>query len=301
MDPALRRKARQMLEIDQFLGLDAVPINDIEVTVEFDEPVAVAAEAPTPLAAAAAARPAFTPQPQPTAPAPRTLQPTTSVSPTMPRASAPPRDETPFPPCTLTADQKRAALAALEAEHNAACPHCSPQRDKLKMVFADGNPCADIMFIGEGPGEEEDRQGLPFVGKAGQLLNKQIAAMGLRREDVYIANIVKTRPPNNRVPTPEEAELCMPYLVRQIEIVHPKAIVALGATATKYLFNDLSIAITKERGRWKTYRGIDVMPTFHPAFLLRSYTPENRARVWDDLKKVLERVGLPVPSPRKTE
>lgn len=196
----------------------------------------------------------------------------------------------------MTLDEKIAALEALATEHAAQCPHCSPQAGKLNMVFGEGDPDAAVMFVGEGPGADEDRLGRPFVGRAGQLLDKQITAMGLEREQVYIANIVKTRPPANRVPTPAEAALCMPYLQRQIEIIHPKVLVSLGATSAKYLLSNPKLQITKERGTWRDFRGIQLMPTFHPAYLLRAYTRENRLAVWDDLKKVLETAGYPVPA-----
>ena len=186
-------------------------------------------------------------------------------------------------------EEKQAALDELAGEHALTCPHCSVQ-EGLAMVFGEGNPDADVMFIGEGPGEEEDRQGRPFVGRAGKLLDEQITAMGLRREDAYIANIVKTRPPENRIPTPDEAYRCMSYLVRQIGIIEPKVIVALGATAAKYLLGEPTFAITKRRGQWEEYEGIPVMPTFHPAYLLRAYTPENRKLVLEDLKAVLDRL-----------
>ena len=152
------------------------------------------------------------------------------------------------------------------------------------------------MFVGEGPGADEDRLGRPFVGKSGQLLDKEIAAMGLQRTDVYIANVVKTRPPGNRVPTYDEAKVCKPYLEQQIEIIQPTVIVALGATATKYLLDDLAIAITKVRGNWKDLHGIAVIPTFHPAYLLRQVNREAHALVWHDLMLVLERLDLPVPT-----
>jgi len=193
---------------------------------------------------------------------------------------------------------KAEALAALEAEHNSACPLCAPKveaRQCQNFVFGEGDPDADLLFIGEGPGADEDRIGRPFVGRAGQLLDKQIAAMGLARSQVYIANIVKTRPPGNRVPTPDESDQCSPYLVRQIKIIQPKVIVTLGATAAKYLLNDPKLAITRQRGQWKLYQGIDLMPTFHPAYLLRQYTEDNRRKVWDDLQKALDRLGLPIP------
>ncbi len=137
-------------------------------------------------------------------------------------------------------------------------------------------------------------QGRPFVGRAGELLNKMIAGMGLRREQVYIANIVKCRPPDNRVPAPDEVETCTPYLVRQLEIVRPKVIVTLGLPASKYMLGS-KLSMGKLRGQWHNWRGIKLMPTYHPAYLLRSYTEENRAAVWSDLKKVMAEVGLPIP------
>jgi DNA polymerase len=139
------------------------------------------------------------------------------------------------------------------------------------------------MFIGEGPGADEDLQGEPFVGRAGKKLDEMIAAIGLSRPDVYIANVVKCRPPQNRDPERDEIETCSPFLVRQIEAIRPRVIVTLGAPATRTLLGT-RIGITKLRGEWQEYRGIPVMPTFHPAYLLRVYTPENRRRVWEDLK-----------------
>lgn len=215
------------------------------------------------------------------------------------RRPAPPAGVTlpPIPPNDMTPSQKAAALEELAREHAEQCPHCCPSnRGQLNLVFGEGDPAAALMFIGEGPGEEEDRAGRPFVGRSGQLLDKQIEAMGLKREQVYIANVVKIRPPGNRVPTPEEAQRCMPWLVRQIEIIHPRAIVTLGATPSKYMLANPALAITRERGQWKDYRGIPLMPTFHPAYLLRAYTPENRRRVWEDLQKVMELLGLPIPA-----
>ncbi|MHB1158332.1 MAG: uracil-DNA glycosylase [Phycisphaerales bacterium] len=187
------------------------------------------------------------------------------------------------------------SLAQLDADCVSVCTRCPLCKTRNRTVFGEGDPHATILFVGEGPGADEDEQGRPFVGRAGQLLDKQIAAMGLERRQVYIANIVKCRPPGNRVPTPEEAAICQPYLDQQIALIQPKVIVALGATAAKYLLNDPKLAITRERGTWREYRGIKLMPTFHPAYLLRSYTPENRRRVWDDLKKVMAEVGLEVP------
>ncbi|MHC4994707.1 MAG: uracil-DNA glycosylase, partial [Planctomycetota bacterium] len=201
----------------------------------------------------------------------------------------------PFEPNDLTPRQKAEALAELQKRHAETCPHCTVQTGIQNIVFGEGDPDADLMFIGEGPGAEEDRLGRPFVGRSGQLLDKQIGAMGLAREQVYIANIVKTRPPGNRVPTPDEATLCAPFLYEQIQIIGPTAIVTLGATAAKYLLLEPRLAITRERGTWRDYRGIALMPTFHPAYLLRQFTVENRRRVWDDLQKVMEKLGLELP------
>lgn len=195
----------------------------------------------------------------------------------------------------LTREEKERALKHLTEDHAQGCPHCAPQKNQLNIVFGEGNPEAKIMFIGEGPGEEEDRQGRPFVGRAGKLLDKEITAMGLKREDVYIANIVKVRPPGNRVPLPSEAAQCSPYLIRQIKIIKPAVLVLLGATSLKYLLGDMAASITRLRGTWQEYQGIPTMPTFHPAYLLRAYTPENRKLVWEDLKKALVRAELPVP------
>ncbi|HRV31355.1 MAG TPA: uracil-DNA glycosylase, partial [Kiritimatiellia bacterium] len=150
----------------------------------------------------------------------------------------------------------------------------------------------DIMFVGEGPGADEDAQGLAFVGRAGQLLTKMIAAMGYTREQVFIGNIVKCRPPNNRVPTPEEMAGCIPYLKQQIAIIQPKYIVCLGATAARGLVQETQ-GITKVRGQWREFEGIPVMLTFHPAYLLRDGSKKKYA--WDDLKAVLARLGKTPP------
>ena len=144
------------------------------------------------------------------------------------------------------------------------------------------------MFIGEAPGADEDEQGEPFVGRAGQLLTKIIEAMGYRREDVYIANVLKCRPPENRPPLPEEVVNCMPYLLAQIDAIQPKVMVALGATAVRSLL-DVQLGITKMRGNWYTFHGIPIMPTFHPAYLLRN--PPAKKEVWDDMKTVLAKLG----------
>ncbi len=172
------------------------------------------------------------------------------------------------------------------------CRRCGLCEGRNTIVFGDGNPHADLLFIGEGPGEQEDRTGLPFVGRAGELLTQMIEkGMGLRRSDVYICNIVKCRPPNNRTPLSPEVSACRPFLDGQIEAVAPKVIVTLGKPAASLLL-DREIAITRLRGTWQEYRGIPLMPTLHPAYVLRQYTPENRRAVWQDLRAALERSRL---------
>ncbi len=169
----------------------------------------------------------------------------------------------------------------------AACRKCELHRNRTKAVFGEGHPRARLMFIGEGPGSEEDQTGRPFVGAAGQLLDRMIAAMQFRREEVYIANVVKCRPPQNRVPAPAESQACLPYLERQIELIQPEVIVLLGNTPLQHLLG--MDGITRVRGTWQHYRNISVMPTFHPAFLLR-YEPRKKD-VWADLQEVMRRLG----------
>jgi uracil-DNA glycosylase family 4 len=178
------------------------------------------------------------------------------------------------------------------------CPHLAARRHTV--VFGVGNPEAKLMFVGEGPGEEEDLKGEPFVGRAGQLLTKMIAAMGLKREDVYIANVVKFRPdmppgaPGNRKPTKQEMETCVPYLRAQIDVIKPAALVALGATAVEGLLGPVG-TIGSLRGKFLEYRGTALMPTYHPSYLLRSQGSNTEKRkVWEDLLKVMERLEMPI-------
>ncbi|MGA3068069.1 MAG: uracil-DNA glycosylase [Tepidisphaeraceae bacterium] len=192
-------------------------------------------------------------------------------------------------------EQKLSLLSAMDQGEVKPCQRCRLCESRKHTVFGEGDPDARIFFIGEGPGENEDLQGRPFVGRAGDLLNKMIAAMGLGREQVFIANIVKCRPPANRVPAPDEVAACTPYLLRQLEIIRPQVIVTLGLPASKYML-DSKLSMGKLRGQWHQWRGIKLMPTFHPAYLLRSYTEENRAMVWSDLQKVMAEVGLTAPS-----
>ena len=175
------------------------------------------------------------------------------------------------------------------------CEQCPLCRERTNTVPGQGAPTPELMFVGEGPGANEDAQGLAFVGRAGNLLTKMIEAMGLSRDEVFITNIVKCRPPGNRNPMPDEMESCMPYLREQIGVLQPTVIVALGSVAVKGLLN-VTTGITKLRGTWHSFEGIDMMPTYHPAYLLRN--PPKKKEVWEDLKEVLRRLGKPVPDTR---
>jgi DNA polymerase len=187
-----------------------------------------------------------------------------------------------------------AALLAVR-ERLGECARCKLGPTRTTLVFGVGSPGAELMFVGEGPGEDEDRQGEPFVGRAGQLLTKMIEAMGYRRDQVYIANVVKCRPPGNRNPEPDEIEACEPFLRAQIEAIGPKVVVALGKFAAQTLLRDTS-PISRLRGRWYEYGGVRLMPTFHPAYLLRS--PNEKARAWEDLQLVMRELGKPAGKAR---
>jgi uracil-DNA glycosylase len=178
------------------------------------------------------------------------------------------------------------------------CRRCDLGSTRRRAVPGQGAEQPEIMFIGEAPGEDEDRQGLAFVGAAGQLLTKMIAAMGFRREDVFIANILKCRPPGNRTPQPDEMDRCIPFIKEQIAILKPRVIIVLGGTALRGLLRT-DVGITRMRGCWQSLEGIDVMPTFHPSFLLRN--PAAKKEVWEDLQAVLRHLGKPIPDHRKRD
>jgi uracil-DNA glycosylase len=169
------------------------------------------------------------------------------------------------------------------------CEKCKLSKTRTQVVYGVGNPNADLMFIGEAPGRDEDLKGEPFVGRAGQLLTDIIKAMKLTRDDVYIANVVKCRPPENRNPEPEELDACRPYIRRQVAIIEPKVIVTLGKFALQSLM-EKSYGITATRGQWLEYNGVKVMPTYHPAYLLR--TPSAKKDVWEDMKKVMAELRM---------
>ena len=172
------------------------------------------------------------------------------------------------------------------------CTRCKLHKGRNKLVFGDGSPKAQLVFVGEGPGADEDAQGLPFVGRAGKLLTQMIEAMGLQRKDAYICNVVKCRPPENRTPEPDEVKTCSPYLLRQIDVINPKVIVCLGAVAAKTLL-ETTRGISQYRGEWQEWRGRKLLATYHPAYLLRN--PPAKADVWKDLQKVMAELGLQLP------
>jgi DNA polymerase len=198
-------------------------------------------------------------------------------------------DLAPLPAARVQPAAKAAALAAIQKDIGD-CTRCPlAYAGRHTIVFADGDPNARLMFVGEGPGADEDMQGLPFVGKSGQLLNNMIQAMGLKREEVYIANIVKCRPPANRAPEPVEANTCTQFLVRQMDVVQPEVVVALGATAAMYLLG-VKQSLVSLRGRFHQVRGAKLAVTYHPAFLLRD--PRQKAEAWKDLQMVMKEMGL---------
>ncbi len=244
----------------------------------------LAALARTPRRAAVASAPAPAPKPIP-AVAPRIVPSAAKPSAVVADASASPAKIAAF------AELRARALVCVK------CPHLASSRKNV--VFGVGNIDSPLMFVGEAPGADEDEQGEPFVGKAGQLLTKIIQATGLQRGDVYIANILKCRPDTpgqsagNRKPTPEEMQTCIPYLHEQIDLIQPKVLVALGATAVDGLLGK-TIGITRLRGQWRTYRNIPLMPTYHPAYLLRNQALSEKRRVWEDMLAVMEKLGLPV-------
>lgn len=276
MDELAQRLVRQHAKTAQLMGVDFVP-----AFRRGGEPIVEETPEPEPVIAK--------PQPKP-APA--------ASAPTAAPAAAPVAVSIPTGPKDRTKSQ--AALDALRAKYEADAPHKKFVTNFNNIVFGEGDPCARLCFVGEAPGEDEDLSGRPFVGRAGQLLDKMIVAMGLKREDVYICNVLKTRPPGNRTPTTDEVTACKPYLLEQLAIVQPEVLVTLGLSSTHALL-DTTESMARLRSRWwqaadSRGRQIPVMPTYHPSFILRSYTPENRAKVWEDLKMALIKLNLPVPS-----
>jgi DNA polymerase len=238
-------------------------------------------------------------EPQPSSPpqtqgAPGFDSETWESNPSQEDAAIPPRKPLTAPPAiaALIPQQDRAAALELIREDIGDCTRCALHKGRNKIVFGDGSPTARLFFVGEGPGADEDAQGVPFVGKAGQLLNNMIAAMGLKREEVYIANVVKCRPPGNRTPEPDEGNTCSPFLFQQIDVVRPQVIVALGATAATYLLGQRQ-PLAGLRGRVHAWRGMQLIITYHPAFLLRD--PRQKKEAWADLQIAMRELGLKAP------
>ena len=245
----------------------------METAAEESEPATIAAEQTTPVITTAETASTLEEQ---------------AIAPRKP-ISAPPLVTT----AALAAADKTAALQLIRDDLGD-CTRCALHKGRSKIVFADGDPNARLMFVGEVPGADEDAQGLPFVGRAGQLLNNMIAAMGLKREQVYIANVVKCRPPGNRTPEPDEANTCSPFLFRQIDVVRPQVLVALGATAATYLLGHRQ-PLAGLRGRVHAFRGMQLIVTYHPAFLLRD--PRQKKEAWADLQIAMKELGLKAPKP----
>ena len=223
------------------------------------------------------------------APAPALLQDLQEDHPIPPRK---PMQAIPAIAAAVPSAERGAALQLIRDEIGD-CTRCALHAGRNKLVFADGDPNARLMFVGEGPGADEDAQGLPFVGRAGQLLNNMIAAMGLKRDQVYIANVVKCRPPGNRTPEPDEANTCSQFLFRQIDVVRPKVLVALGATAATYLLGTRQ-PLAGLRGRVHSVRGTKLIVTYHPAYLLRD--PRQKKEAWADLQIAMKELGLKPPA-----
>jgi uracil-DNA glycosylase len=295
MDAGIRQRVGLWLRSERAFGQALVPLQNPSL------------RAPAPAGRAAArAAPRAQPAPRPAAAPPRTsvatpVRPSTPAPPApapSPAAAPPPApanviDMTqPFTAPLLSSTARRQALDELDRLQVRTCTACGLHASRTQTVFGEGSPDAELMFIGEGPGQTEDETGRPFVGAAGQKLNDMIRGMGLEREQVFIANIVKCRPPGNRVPAPNEVAACAPFLVRQIEIIRPRVIVTLGLPSTRFLLRE-NLPMARMRGQWHAWRGIRVMPTYHPAYMLRNYTREVRAAVWSDLQQVMKELGLP--------
>jgi uracil-DNA glycosylase len=207
----------------------------------------------------------------------------------LPKIAPPPLPVSPGPSLFEAADKIVDDTLLRIREDLGECTRCKLHKHRHTIVFGDGNPKAELVFVGEGPGADEDAQGLPFVGRAGKLLTQMIEAMGMQRGDVYICNVVKCRPPENRTPEDDEISTCSPFLLRQLEVIAPKVIVCLGAVAAKTLLKT-NRGISHFRGQWLDYRGSKLMATYHPAYLLRN--PNAKGEVWKDLQKVMAVLGL---------
>lgn len=306
-DPALMaRLVRQHASTLQYMGVSFMPLGEAQdmpetlATPAAQEHTIAAASAPSAFrSATGASQPVLSPAARPESAR-------AESAPLLPLVIEPKPDV----PAVQHTDPDRIAaqrvLDEIRARYEREAPHQHFVTDHHCIVFGEGDPRAKLMFVGEAPGAEEDKVGRPFVGRAGQLLDKMIVAMGLRRQDVYIANVLKTRPPNNATPTMDECARCAPFLHAQIAAVRPEVIVTLGLPATRVLLNSME-SMSRLRGQWATFtppeaggRTVPVMPTYHPAFLLRAYTKENRQKVWSDLQLAAQRIGLAAPSGAST-
>ena len=296
-----------LARFDQAIGLETSP-RTLAGSDAVTEAPAAADRAPSP----AVATPDRAPSTPAHAPAAPTRVPSTGSAPSARIASAPaaaPIASTHvYPPESLrapgdAADRAR-RLAELDARHAASCPHCLAATGHTRLVFGEGAAHAELMFVGEAPGDAEDREGRPFLGAAGEKLDEMIKAMGLSREQVYIASILKSRTPDNRTPMPEEVAACGPFLMEQILAVQPKVIVTLGGPAAKWICGT-DAGISRIRGTWQQWTPpagadcpvIPVMPTYHPSYVLRTYTKQVRMEVWSDLRAVLAKLGLSPAAP----
>lgn len=305
MDIAKQRAiAAQHAETARLLGVDFVPMYRSNRTDHAAGASPLAPTQPDNAVPATSFNPASPGHGPSQSTSPDLIEPKSAPVPAAPAPAAPKPVASPSSNPTAAEPRDRAAaqreLDDIRARYEKDAPHKSFVSTFTNIVFGEGDPCARLMFIGEAPGEEEDKTGRPFVGRAGKLLTDMIIAMGLTRESVYIANVLKTRPPNNATPTGDECRLCKPYLFEQVAAIRPEVIVTLGLPASRTVL-DSTDAMGKLRGKWASFRDprgrtVPVMPTYHPAYLLRNYTPEERRKVWSDLKMVMERLGLGGPS-----
>lgn len=302
LDSRATRVLRQHLDTERLLGVEAVPVDVAALAAAAQAQADQRAQAAPARAPVSGAKAPWTPPARGgqrgqgsarTAPSAPRGQPRQAAPPDAPRAVAlASLPDAPLP--DPVAGDAAASLRVLDEQAVRGCTKCSLHAGRTQTVFGEGDANAALMIVGDGPSAEDDRAGRPFVGAVGELLDKQLEAMGLGRAGVYLANVVKCRPPDSRAPKPDEAAACGAYLKRQIQIVAPRVILTVGGPAAKLVLG-VTQNITQVRGTWHHYDGPDgripVMPTFDPAYLQRAYTTENRRRVWDDLKAVLARLA----------
>jgi len=282
----LKARLRLALRAERAFGMNVVPLEIRTVSQAASKPIAQSADVSPAKIAQVKMTPAIVRKTEVILRAPVPGKAGASVVPAvLPIAG-------PFTSPVLCTEEKRLKLTAMDRDEVSICPKCRLCETRTRTVFGEGDVDSKIFFIGEGPGENEDLTGRPFVGRAGELLGRMIVGMGLTREQVFIANIVKCRPPNNREPAPEEVAACTPYLERQLELIRPRVIVTLGKPAAHHMLQ-VKTAMGQLRGTWHEWRGIKLMPTFHPAYILRCYTDAVRGQVWSDLQQVMEEIGLP--------